>query len=164
MATTTSVPPPPVLTIGMQLDSALSQLDSLSSPQLYSLIVLVTVLIATLVLGNAQPLDEAKVMMKNVTTTTATTTTTAKTTTTSSGGHREPRWYIFRLFNYGMLTAFGLSVVEFLWHADVYAKDQTLLARVLLAWCLCLIYFFGFFGVYVVHSEVQEEGEQEAAG
>lgn len=167
MSTTTTSSPPP-LTLGMQLDAALSQLDSLSSPQLYSLIVLVTVLIATLLLGNAQPLDEAK-MMKNVVTTTTTSSNIRnnnknnKTTSSTSLG-REPRWYIFRLFNYAMLTAFSLSVVEFLLHADRYAKDQTLLMRVLAAWCLCLIYFFGFFGVSIVHSEClpQEEDEEGA--
>ena len=162
MSTTTTTTSPPPLTLGMQLDAALSQLDSLSSPQLYSLIVLVTVLIATLLLGNAQPLDEAK-MMKNVVTTTTSSSSSSSNkknnkTTTSLG--REPRWYIFRLFNYAMLTAFSLSVVEFLLHADRYAKDQTLLMRVLAAWCLCLIYFFGFFGVSIVHSDCLPQEEE----
>ena len=148
--------PSPPLTLGMQLDASLAQLDSLSSPQLYTLIVLVTVLIATLLLGNAQPLDEnnAAVLMK----------TAAATSSTSSSNKskgREPRWYIFRLFNYAIMFAFGASVVQFLLHADLYAKDQTLLARVLAAWCLCLIYFFGFFGVSIVHDDCVEEQQQE---
>ena len=152
------------LTLGMQLDAALAQLDSLSSPQLYTIIVLVTVLIATLLLGNAQPLDaDPAVLMKDVAVGSSATTMTTNATTTN---HPEPRWYIFRLFNYAMLLAFGASVVEFCWHADLYAKDQSLLVRVLLAWCLCLIYFFGFFGVSIVHAECvpqQQQLQEEAA-
>ena len=146
-------------TWGMQLDAALSQLDSLSSPQLYGVIVLVTVLIATLLLGNAPALDESAVRRHAKTTTTTTAKTAVPTTTTNTnavGGAPEPRWYIFRLVNYAMLVIFGISVVEFFTHANdiVYAKDPTMLLRVLLAWCLALIYFFGFFGVSIVHSDV----------
>ena len=157
------------MTLGMQLDAAIAQLDSLSSPQLYSLIVLVTVLVATLLLGNAQPLEEKMSALKTSTATTAATnttsttktsnstsaadsktgaTTTTKGTTTTMGP--EPRWYIFRLFNYAVLLAFGASVVEFVLHAA--DKDRTQLVRVLVAWCMCLIYFFGFFGVSIVHD------------
>ena len=154
MASTTATTTP--MTLGMKLDATLAQLDSLSSPQLYSLIVLVTVLIATLLLGNAQPLDEAaySAAMHNVKTTTSSKAPT--TAPSTNNAYPEPRWYIFRLVNYAMLCMFGASVVEFFWHADLYAKDRTLLARVLGAWCLSLIYFFGFFGVSIVHTEVQE--------
>ena len=162
MTTATTSTPTSPLTLGMQLDAALAQLDSLSSPQLYSLIVLVTVLIATLLLGNATPLDDAAWRAKTATVTTSTSPTSS--TSPSSSQHPEPRWYIFRLVNYAMLLAFGASVVEcFVWHADAYTKDRTLLARVLLGWCACLIYFFGFFGVSIVHSEVTNSPAGAAA-
>lgn len=142
MASTATAP----LTLGMQLDAALAQLDSLSSPQLYGLIVLVTVLIATLLLGNAQPLDEGAIKVKKP--------LQQQPELAVGSNGPEPRWYIFRLFNYAMLIAFGASVVEFYYHNDLYTKDRALLLRVLVGWCLCLIYFFGFFGVSIVHTEV----------
>ena len=154
------------MTLGMQLDDAIARLDDLSSPQLYGLIVAVTVLATTLLLGTAQPLEEERIMNKTLhgnktdgttTTTTRSSTATAATTTTTTtaaanggGGPPEPRWYIFRLFNYAVMLAFTASVVEFVLHAA--DKDRTQLVRVLVAWCLCLIYFFGFFGVSIVHD------------
>lgn len=143
-ATTTAT----AATWGMQLDAALAHLDALSSLQLYGLIVLVTVLIATLLLGNAQPLP---------TTTAAVAQNDDKNnkSNTTAGGHRhrhhpEPRWYIFRLFNYAVLLAFAGSVADFAWFATSTAQ----LVRVLVTWCACLIYFFGFFGVSIVHDDV----------
>ena len=162
------------MTLGMQLDAAIARLDSLSSPQLYGLIVAVTVLVATLLLGTAQPLED-KIMTRTLhgnktdgtttgsSTATAATvkaagnTTTTKTATTNGGSGPEPRWYIFRLFNYAVLLAFTASVVEFVLHAA--DKDRTQLVRVLVAWCMCLIYFFGFFGVSIVHDADVDPGD-----
>lgn len=143
-------------TIGMQLDAALATLDGLSSPQLYAIIVLCTVLIATVLLGNAKPLDETA--LRNAAAAVAATSTKsnpAPTTNMSAASNGpEPRWYIFRLFNYGVLAAFLASVVIGFWYHLRQPVDQAQLLRILLVWCVCLIYFFGFFGVSIVHSEV----------
>jgi hypothetical protein len=158
------------LTLGMQLDAALAQLDALSSPQLYSLIVLGTVLVSTFVLGAPKPLLQKSVypelplpVLPNSSNNSSNNNNNSSAAKTTTATGPEPRWYIFRLFNYAVLLAFTGSVVEFVWHADDYASDHTLLLRVLLAWCLGLVYFFGFFGVSIVHSDILAVPDSSAA-
>lgn len=154
-ATATTTTTAAATTVGMKVDAALAALDGLSSPQLYAVIVLATVLVATILLGNAKPLDETVLA--------ATASPTAVSTRSAAAASSlpappEPRWYIFKLVNYGVLAAFGASVLEFFWHCRRHHHEQeegsTSVLRMLVVWCVCLIYFFGFFGVSIVHSEV----------
>jgi hypothetical protein len=127
-------------TLGMQLDAALAQLDSLSSTQLYVLIVFVTVLISSVLLGNAQPTELVVVdddsqrqgqeqqqqqqqrtspTNKMMTTKSSSSDTSSSSSSSSSGSPAlqhllpEPRWYLFRIVNYAMMVAFCASVVAF---------------------------------------------------
>jgi hypothetical protein len=187
MATMTSstMPPPAAAatttTLGMQLDAALAQLDSLSSTQLYILIVFVTVLISSVLLGNAQPTELVVVdnAQQHRTRTSDRHSPTKKMMTKSSSSDAasalpEPRWYLFRIVNYAMMAAFALSVVAFSLQfagvsvfsslignsggsGGVVPMGPSTMLRFLVGWSVFLIYFFGFFGVSFVHNDVEQE-------
>jgi hydroxymethylglutaryl-CoA reductase (NADPH) len=165
------------MTLGMRLDSAIEQLDSLSSTQLYVLIVGVTIVASFLVLGTSQPPPEP---VQEATANSACTTSsvmksrsgnpsTERTQTSKSNliskrstpkddpDAPEPKWHIFTWVNTIAVILFVLSVVDFTMHASVYLKNDTndsssTVLKFLLGWSILLCYFFGFFGISFVHD------------
>ena len=165
-STTTVVLSPPLapamtMTIGTRIDQALASLSelTLSSTQLYTLIVGLTVLVSVLLLGNApQSLPETALYS-------ATTATTAFKNSNhnklSSFQGPEPRWHLFRYFNYAVVALFSWSVLDFGWHVKTYMNDSSQLLQFLVGWSVCLCYFFGFFGVSFVYNSEDEEAETD---
>jgi hypothetical protein len=138
-------------TIGMRLDELLSQVDSLSSPQLYTLIVGLTVVISVLLLGSANT-DDLKIQEE--------TNKKKKAGGVFQKGGPEPKWHIFKWFNYAIALSFAYSVGDFYLHSATYEDSLWLF---LLGWSVFLCYFFGFFGVSIVYEMlgVATEEEQE---
>jgi hypothetical protein len=146
-------------TLGMQIDAVLDEIDSLSSTQLYAIIVAVTVVISFVLLGTHNAPDEVI-----LTAPTSSSSTTANNSSNSSpmktkpaaaaSAGPEPRWHIFRWINWLAMTAFVLSVMEFGWNASTYlhSTDNSVLFQFLVGWSVFLAYFFGFFGVSFVHD------------
>jgi hypothetical protein len=144
-------------TLGMQIDALLDEIDSLSSTQLYAIIVAVTVIVSFVLLGTHNA-EEVLVTPPTVGTTSKTSSSSSSPTkdkhpTTSTLTGPEPRWHIFRWVNWLAIIAFFCSVIEFGWNAHTYLKstDGTLL-KFLVGWSVFLGYFFGFFGVSFVHD------------
>jgi hypothetical protein len=138
------------MTLGMRVDSWLSQVDNLSSTQLYGLIVAATVGLCFVLLGsgNVQDVpfdDHAEEPKKKA----------------ATSGLPQPRWHIFRWVNYGFIAAFLWSVCYFILHSSRYLhqNSQGVLLQFLLGWSVFLCYFFGFFGISLVHDITEEEEE-----
>jgi len=196
-ADTAASTPPSTLTVGMRLDNFLASAGSfvdvttsLSSPQLYALIVGLTVLVSFLLLGsptemsavedvrndgsnsnkNGRKRRSAPSRAKNIS-------SSDSNNNNNNGGNTddvddigpEPRWHLFRYFNYAIATAFAWSVAEFCLHAtEYYYYNTDALLMFLLGWSVFLCYFFGFFGVSFVHGYASlgasEEDEDDEGG
>jgi hypothetical protein len=152
----------PTTTIGTRLDSYLAQLDSLSSTQLYGIIVVVTVAVSFLLLGSGhddsatanvtvlleQPKKQSKQLLAGP----------------------QPKWHILKWLNVLACLTFVVSVVHFVFHMP--PTNTSLLLIYLVGWSLFLCYFFGFFGISFVQTEElaamaaaqqqqQQQGEQQ---
>ena len=156
MTMTTTAPP---ATLGQHLDHAIESFHSLSSTQLYTLIVGLIVLVTYYLLGSAplplplQTADDKKERRRKM--------TTSATTRNSLGGP-EPRWHYFQYVSLAVVALFLASGVEFGLHARAYMRDSGRLLQFLVGWSVCLLYFFGFFGVsFVYNSEYQDEEQEE---
>ena len=143
-------------TLGMRVDSWLSQVDNLSSTQLYGLIVAATVGLCFVLLGSGQIQDVPFDVNDHA--------KPKKKTKSSSSGLPQPRWHIFRWVNYGFTAAFLSSVGYFILHSSRYLHQdsQGVLLQFLLGWSVFLCYFFGFFGISLVHDITEEEEETTA--
>lgn len=141
-------------TIGMRLDAMISQVDNLSSTQLYGIIVAATVGLCVVLLGtgNHSNLDlhnkqnDKEDLIK-------------KPVIASTPMGRQPRWHIFKWVNYLAVAAFLWSVCTFCLNASQYLhhESQGVLVQFLVGWSVFLLYFFGFFGVSFIHEDIKEE-------
>lgn len=132
------------MTIGMQLDALLERMDSLSSTQLYGIIVLATVGISFLLLGNnSVSVDDNALVLKEQT-------TTQRTCPTND--RPQPKWHILKWLNYAAIVGFVASVAKAAMHASGYLQDSFSLVQYLVGWSLFLCYFFGFFGISFIDA------------
>lgn len=138
------------------LDDALHKLDSLSSTQLYGLIVVLTVFCcaAILVMSDQPELPDLPASQK-----------THKSTTKATSNGPEPRWHIFRWVNVIAVVVFAWSVADFSLNATSYwnDSDSNVLFKFLIGWSLLLCYFFSFFGVSFVHDLEDADTQQQRA-
>jgi uncharacterized membrane protein len=136
-------------TIGMRLDTMISELDSLSSTQLYGIIVAATVGLCMVLLGTGNAdvqLNQQQQQQK----------TSPDTSTTG----RQPRWHIFRWVNYLCTAGFVYSLAHFWHNASYYLYQQPdQLIHFLVGWSVFVGYFFGFFGVSLIHQDMVSETE-----
>jgi 4-amino-4-deoxy-L-arabinose transferase-like glycosyltransferase len=149
------------MTLGMRVDYCMSQVDNLSSTQLYALIVAATVGLCFVLLGSGLPnpkdddvpFDHAKQQQPK-----------KKVSSKASSGLPQPRWHIFRWVNYGFIAAFLFSVCYFILHSSRYLHQDShaVLLQFLLGWSVFLCYFFGFFGISFVHDITEEEDVDNA--
>jgi hydroxymethylglutaryl-CoA reductase (NADPH) len=149
----------------MRLDHWLGQLDTLTSTQLYGVIVAATVALCFALLGsgstslnhpasvlkmepnsNNDKKKKKKMMKQDV--------VSKPTSSSSSQQQQEPKWYILVVFNVLTTLGFLLSVAHFSIHASTYWQDSQLLLQFLVGWSVFLCYFFGFFGISFVHDQV----------
>jgi hypothetical protein len=154
---------PTIITIGMRLDDLVHQVsqvgshvDNLNSTQLYGLIVAATVGLCVVLLGTGNPaeLEQQQPKPKSKWNNNM---TNLKTT------GKQPRWHVFRWVNYLFVGAFLWSVATFLLNASQYLHhdSQGVLAQFLVGWSVFLCYFFGFFGISLVHQDIQENVQEE---
>jgi hypothetical protein len=147
----------PGMTMGMRLDSWISQIDNLSSTQLYGLIVAATVGLCFVLLGSGnvhdvefpeQPTSANFIVKKDK---------------TRQGP--QPRWHIFRWINYMFIAAFLWSVGAFALNASTYLNhdSQGVLMQFLFGWSVFLCYFFGFFGISLIHDFTEDEQEEDGS-
>jgi hypothetical protein len=128
--------------MGMRLSEAVERLDSLTSTQLFGVIVSLTVFVTFLVLGSANYPEVPEMQVSVI----------SSIQPTKDGP--EPRWHIFRWVNILTAAVFFWSVGDFSLHASAYLNDSdsSILLKFLIGWSVLLCYFFGFFGVSFVHE------------
>lgn len=127
----------------MQLDAMIAKIDSLPSTQLYGLIVAATVGLCVILLGTGNSnLEMEQHLMK------------PKMVVVNAG--KQPNWHLFKMINYIAVAAFLYSVFIFCSNASQYLhhESQGVLAQFLVGWSVFLMYFFGFFGVSLVHEDI----------
>lgn len=157
-------------TIGQHLDQFLQRFDEPTSTELYTAVVGLTIIVSFFLLAQAK--DETPWMEESsgqkpfpVTTTTTTRQQQLSGNVYTSQQHRsrQPQWHIFRYVNYLFVAVFLFSVVEFGWNAELYLDDNHSLLKFMIGWSVSLCYFFGFFGVSLVHDTVETEEPNEEA-
>lgn len=147
-------------TMGMRLDDAIQSLDNLNSTQLYVLIIVITIALSFTVLPNGLPEPQQQQRAAPPPPLDAAAHTTRKRRT-SIEGRPEPKWHIFKWVNYAALCVFLYSVFDFSMHCNVYVAESHTLAKFLVGWSVLLCYFFGFFGVSLVHDTMMEEEQNQ---
>lgn len=141
-------------TLRLQLGNAFSSCVSVSSTQLYGVIVGLTVFGCWGILSLAESPE-----LPELTTTARGRTTVVKQQQKTEGP--EPRWHLFRWVNMLVVVAFACSVAEFSLNATAYWNDSNVLCKFLIGWSLLLCYFFGFFGIMFIHD--LEDAESTAS-
>ena len=141
-------------TLGMRLDNAIDKLDSLSSTQLYAIIVAIAVIVCWTLLATTANQPEIPEL----------TSTATRPASPKKREGPEPRWHFMQWANIVAVVTFVWSVVHFALNATTYWNmDTNVLLKFLILWGTLLCYFFGFFGVTFVHDlEDVETSETEA--
>ena len=130
----------------MQLDAMIAKIDALPSTQLYGLIVAATVGLCVILLGTGNSnLEMEQHLMK------------PKMVVVNAG--KQPNWGLFKMINYIAVAAFLYSVFIFCSNASQYLhhESQGVLAQFLVGWSVFLMYFFGFFGVSLIHEDIPSD-------
>ena len=123
------------------LREALHAIDSLSSTQLYGLIVVLSVFTCgvILVLSEQPAVPELTVQQPPL-------------ANKPSQSGPEPRWHILKWFNCLVVTVFAWSLGDFIMNASDYVNEADIMFKFLVGWSVLVSYFFGFFGVSFVHD------------
>jgi hypothetical protein len=144
-------------TIGQHLDQFLQRFEEPTSTELYIAVVGLTILVSFFLLAQANETPWMEEPGKQL---------PPRTTAQQQQQRRrsrEPQWHIFRYVNYVFIAVFLFSVVEFGWNAELYLDDNHSLLKFMIGWSVSLCYFFGFFGVSLVHDTVETEEQNEEA-
>jgi len=142
--------PPASETLGMKLDVFLSNMDSLSSTELYGLIVLITVIISFSLLRGDDVDEEKELRVPS-----------PRQKKTKKNHDKQPKWFVLKILNYLAVGSFVASVGLFSWNAQTYlAEDNSsVVFRFLIGWSLFLCYFLGFFGIsFVDFDDLEVDG------
>ena len=128
------------------MSSIVSQIDELSSTQLYMGIVLATVGLCVVLIGpggdqNLPSLSPKRQPRVRVT------------------QEQQPKWHLFKWINVVVFGMFAISIISFLWNASRYIHS-TVMIQFLVAWSLCFCYFFGFFAISFIHQDISEPEEK----
>eukprot|EP00529_Nitzschia_sp_RCC80_P016964 CAMPEP_0113516262 /NCGR_PEP_ID=MMETSP0014_2-20120614/41451_1 /TAXON_ID=2857 /ORGANISM="Nitzschia sp." /LENGTH=645 /DNA_ID=CAMNT_0000413019 /DNA_START=123 /DNA_END=2060 /DNA_ORIENTATION=+ /assembly_acc=CAM_ASM_000159 len=150
-------------TLGMRLDAVLSQVDELSSTQLYGLIVAATVTLCVFLLGTGSNTDVEFATNNRMETNDDGLKKPHASTNNTSSTTRQPRWHIFKWVNYLASAAFLSSVGMFCMNASQYLhhESQGVLVQFLVGWSVFLMYFFGFFGISLIHEDIPKDNQDD---
>jgi len=150
--TMTSMP-----TIGMQLDFMIANIDQLPSTQLYGLIVAVTVGLCVVLLGTGNSNLEIEQQRQQQQHKDENELKKPEMVVLDDG--KQPKWHIFKWINYIAVAAFLYSVFIFCSNASQYLhhESQGVLVQFLVGWSVFLMYFFGFFGISLIHEDIPRE-------
>lgn len=146
-------------TIGMQLDATIAKIDQIPSTQLYGLIVAVTVGLCVVLLGTGDSDFEMEQQRKKQNLTESNNLKKPKIAVID--GDKQPKWHLFKWINYIAVAAFLCSVFIFCSNVSQYLhhESQGVLVQFLVGWSIFLMYFFGFFGVSLIHEDIPREVE-----
>jgi hypothetical protein len=145
-------------TLGTRLDAAIHHIDSMSSMQLYAVIVGLTIVIAMILLGSENGPETELQVPSELKVKSSIHNSSAACSQKAIGP--EPRWHIFRYVNTAVVAVFGWSVADFTLHCTAYLNDSDTLLKFLLGWSVLLCYCFGFFGISFVHDTIVEPKAQ----
>jgi len=142
-------------TIGMQLDAMIAKFDQIPSTQLYGLIVAMTVGLCVVLLGTGNSSLDIEQKQKQLQKPSA---NDLKKQNTVDGG-KQPMWHLFKWINYIAVAGFLYSVFIFCSNASQYLhhESQGVLVQFVVGWSVFLMYFFGFFGVSLIHEDIPRE-------
>ena len=140
------------MTLGMRLDSLIATLDHLSSTQLYALIVVATVGICLVVLGTGNHEDDNVVHSPPAASVSSPIKPSNNNNASTAGP--QPRFWIFKYVNVAVSLVFLASILQFAFNASDYMEH---LNSFLIGWSVLLCYFFGFFGVSLIHTDLLVE-------
>jgi len=138
------------VTIGMRLDELVSSIDSIPSTQLYTLVVIVSVVFSFALLNSGGPAVEQRQQANAAEAAAAR--LSVKSKRRNKGGP-EPKWHILKICNYAAVSSFLVSVAFFASDASRHMNDSSSLFKFLFAWSVFLCYFFGFFGISFVDAD-----------
>lgn len=144
-------------TIGMQLDAMIAKIDQLPSTQLYGLIVAATVGLCVVLLGTGNSSLEIEQQRQQQQQNDANDLKKPKMVVIDGG--KQPKWHLFKYINIIAVAAFLYSVFIFCSNASQYLhhESQGVLVQFLVGWSVFLMYFFGFFGVSLIHEDIPSE-------
>ena len=141
----------------MQLDAAIAKIDQLPSTQLYGLIVAATVGLCVVLLGTGNSSLEIEQQRQQHQQNDANDLKKPKMVVIDGG--KQPKWHLFKYINIIAVAAFLYSVFIFCSNASQYLhhESQGVLVQFLVGWSVFLMYFFGFFGVSLIHEDIPSE-------
>jgi len=148
---------PTIPTLGMQLDAMIVKIDQLPSTQLYGFIVAVTVGLCVVLLGTGNSNLEIEQQRQQQQQKDANELKKPKVVAVDGG--KQPKWHLFKWINYIAVSGFLYSVFFFCSNASQYLhhESQGVLVQFLVGWSVYLMYFFGFFGVSLIHEDIPTE-------
>jgi len=137
------------------IDTVISQLQTVSTTQVYATVIAVSLAFAFFLLNSgggssafaikenesSDPLRKPMAPMVR------------KQQQQRAASTPEPKWHILKITNYVAATGFLLSVLQFASNASTYLNDSTSLLQFLSVWSVFLCYFFGFFGISFVELD-----------
>mmetsp|Transcript_1132 Transcript_1132/g.2545 ORF Transcript_1132/g.2545 Transcript_1132/m.2545 type:complete len:629 (-) Transcript_1132:390-2276(-) len=149
-------------TIGMQLDAMIAHVDQLPSTQLYGLIVAATVGLCVVLLGTGNSnleIQQRQQQQQQQQQQQLEEQSLKKPKTTAVDGGKQPNWHLFKYINYVAVAGFLYSVFTFCSNASQYLhhESQGVLVQFVVGWSVFLMYFFGFFGVSLIHDDISGE-------
>jgi len=159
MASTEAMP-----TLGMRLDAIISHIDRLPSSQLYGVIVAATIGLCVVLLGTGNSNLELQQQQRQHQQKMMNADDLKKPTNNriANVGGKQPKWHIFKWINYLAVGAFLWSVYTFCSNASQYLhhESQGVLVQFLVGWSVFLLYFFGFFGISLIHEDIPKEEDE----
>lgn len=144
-------------TAGMHLDAMIAKIDQLPSTQLYGLIVAATVVLCVFLLGTGNSTLEIEQQRQQQNDDNELRKPKIRVVDSS----KQPKWHLFKWINYVAVAAFLYSVFIFCSNASQYLhhESQSVLVQFLVGWSIFLMYFFGFFGVSLIHEDIPTEAD-----
>ena len=151
------------LTIGMRIDAFLSHLEATPATQVYIAVIVVSIAFSFSLLnsgggssmvaaGDNMEIDVIKPSVVH------------KKKPKRNSDEPQPKWHILKITNGLCVTAFLLSLVQFISDASTYLNDSNALLSFLVIWSLCLCYFFGFFGISFIELDDFVDQNVDAVG
>lgn len=141
----------------------ISKIDDLPSSHLYGIIVAVTIGLCVVLLGtgntNIELQQEQHERKQRQIEINAAVDDNLKKVKCNTNIGKQPKWHIFKWINFLAVGTFLLSVHIFCSNASQYLhhESQGVLLQFLAGWSVFLLYFFGFFGISLVHNDIPKE-------
>eukprot|EP00536_Pseudo-nitzschia_multiseries_P009131 jgi/Psemu1/288249/fgenesh1_pg.248_\ len=153
-------------TLGMRLDNMIAHIDQIPSTQIYGLIVAATVGLCVVLLGTGNSnLEIHHQRQMRLQQQSQNDDLKKPKMAASARSGKQPKWHLFKWINFVAVGGFLYSVFTFCSNASRYLhhESQGVLVQFLVGWSIFLMYFFGFFGVSLIHEDIPREEEESAS-